>query len=79
MADTVIKNEKALKLKFTLDNDKNHMLNLKDPKDNLTLSDVMNFGATMVAKEAIIVGGSPIASLADCYIETTNITRTELA
>lgn len=63
----------ALKMKFTLENDNITTLSLKDPKDNLTLAEVMDIGETMVAKEALIVGGSPIASLRDCYVETTTI------
>ena len=67
----------TLKMVFTLDNDKTTTFSLLSPKTGLTLAEVMNVGATMVAKEALIVGGSPIASLKDCYIERYE--RVELA
>lgn len=66
-----------LKLVFTLDNDKSHTLSLRNPKNGLTLAETMEVSEAMLAKEAIIVGGSAIAELKDCYIQT--VSRTELA
>lgn len=63
-----------LKMVFSLDNSKTHTLSIKDPKQNLTLSEVTDVAETMLSKEAIIVGGSPIAALSDSYIQTTTIT-----
>ena len=74
-ADNIRKTETKLKLKFTLDNDRTTTLSLLNPKADVTLAAVMDVGETMVAKEALIVGGSPIISLTDCYVETNTITE----
>ena len=73
MATTTTSN---LKMVFKLDNDKTHTLSIADPKSNLTLSEVTEVAETLLSKEAIIVGGSPIASLTSQYIET--VTKTDL-
>lgn len=67
----------TLKMQFGLENGNISTLSLKDPKDNLTMTEVTDVGESMVAKEALIVGGSPIAFMKDAYTET--ITRNDLA
>ena len=71
----VRKTETALKMIFTLENDKTTTLSLKNPKANVTLTAVSDVAETMVAKEALIVGGSPIAALKDTYVQTNTITE----
>lgn len=66
----------TLKMQFALENAKSSTLSLKDPKDNLTMTEVSDVAETMLTKEFLIVGGSPIAYLNDAYIET--VTRNEL-
>ncbi|MBR2214292.1 MAG: DUF2922 domain-containing protein [Selenomonadaceae bacterium] len=68
---------RTLKMVFTLDNDKTSTFSLSTPKTGLTLAEVMEVSEAMLAKEAIVVGGSPIAELKDCYIQEVN--RIELA
>ena len=68
---------KTLKMVFTLDNDKTSTFSLLAPKTGLTLAEVMEVSEAMLAKEALVVGGSPIAELKDCYIESYE--RVELA
>lgn len=73
MAATTTSN---LKMVFALDNDRSHTLSIANPKANLTLSEVTEVSETLLAREAIIVGGSAIASLTNAYIET--VTKTDL-
>lgn len=68
---------KTLKLVFSLENGNTSTVNLKDPKDNLTMTQISDVAETMVTKEFFIVGGSPIAVLKDTYIET--VTKEEIA
>ena len=68
---------KTLKMVFGLENDKTTTLNLLAPKTGLTLSEVNQASEAMLTKEALIVGGSPIAELKDAYIESYE--RIELA
>ena len=55
----------TLKMVFSLDNDKTTTFSLLSPKTGLTLAEVTEVGESLLAKEAIIVGGSPIAALKD--------------
>ena len=67
----------TLKMVFSLDNDKTTTFSLLSPKTGLTLAEVTEVGESLLAKEALIVGGSPIAALKDAYIERYE--RVELA
>lgn len=73
----VISTSNTLKLVFSLENGKTNTLSLKDPKDNLTMTAVADVAETMVTKEFIIVGGSPVAYLKEAYTET--VTKNDLA
>ena len=67
----------TLKMVFNLENGKNTTFSLLSPKNELTMTEVTDVGDTMVAKEALIVGDSPITGLKDAYIERYE--RVELA
>ena len=67
----------TLKMVFSLENGKTTTFSLLSPKTGLTMTEVSDVGETMVAKEALIVGGSPIAFVKDAYIERYE--RVELA
>ena len=64
---------KDLKMIFNLENGKTHTLSLANPKANLEMNDVTDIADTMVSKEFLIVGGSPIAGMKDAYIKTETI------
>ena len=63
---------RTLKMIFDLGNNKTTTVSLADPKDDLTRAAVETVGASMVTKQAVIVGGSAITALSDCYIWETN-------
>lgn len=64
---------KDLKMIFDLENGRTHNLSLKEPKANLTMTEVTSIADTMVSKEFLIVGDSPIAGLKDSYVQTVTI------
>lgn len=68
---------KTLKIVFALDDDKTKTVSLLDPKNGLTRDTVKVAADTMVANQAIIVGGVSITAVKDMYIST--VERTELA
>lgn len=73
----VISTTDTLKMVFSLENGKKSTLSLRDPKANLTMTEVADVAETIVTKEFIIVGGSPVAYMKEAYTET--VTRNELA
>lgn len=68
---------KTLKIVFALDDDKTKTVSLLDPKNGLTRDTVKVAADTMVANQAIVVGGVSITAVKDMYIST--VERTELA
>lgn len=75
--DPVVTTERTLKIVFDLDGSKSTTIALKDPKTGLTKSETIAIADYLIAKEAVVVNGTPIASLKDAYIAISG--REELA
>lgn len=69
--------ESTLKIVFDMSNGNSHTVSLKDPKNNLALSEVTSFADLCVTKNAIKKNNATIANLGDAYIQRTE--RIELS
>jgi len=67
----------TLKVVFELNDGNSHTVSLKDPKNNITLSEVTSFANLCITKSAIMKNNSAIANFEDAYIQRTE--RVDLA
>ena len=67
----------TLKVVFELSDGNSHTVNLKDPKNNVTLSEVTAFANLCVNKSAITKNNATISGLEDAYIQ--RVERIDLA
>ena len=59
----------TLKMILSLENGKTTTISLASPRKDITAADVTAFVADIVAKQAIIVNGSPVIAAKKIYIE----------
>ena len=59
----------TLKMILSLENGKSTTISLASPRKDLTAADVTAFVADIIAKQAIIVNGSPVIAAKKIYIE----------
>ena len=59
----------TLKMILSLENGKTTTISLAFPRKDITAADVTAFVADIVAKQAIIVNGSPVIAAKKIYIE----------
>ncbi|MBQ2087745.1 DUF2922 family protein [Selenomonas sp. AE3005] len=59
----------TLKMIMSLENGKSTTLSLTAPRQDLTAADVTAFLTEVIAKQAIVVNGSPVTAIKKIYIE----------
>ena len=59
----------TLKMIMTLENGKSTTLSLASPRPNLTDEEVTAVLDEIIAKKALIIGGSPVAAIKRIYIQ----------
>jgi hypothetical protein len=59
----------TLKMIMSLENGKSTTLSLAAPRPDLTAADVTAFLTEVIAKQAIVVNGSPVTAIKKIYIE----------
>ena len=69
--------ESTLKVVFEMSNGNSHTVNLKDPKNNLTMSEVSSFADLCITKNALKKNNATAANMEDAYIQRTE--RVELS
>lgn len=68
---------RVLHMYFTLDNQRTHKIDVYDPKDNLTLTQVTTAAQSLITNDFLVVSGSHLnqATFDKAYIEETTITE----